>query len=55
MLLLPVRATNNVALGLDGFDLSTHVPSYKAADAFFERPGLAFVLGHCQSIEPETA
>jgi hypothetical protein len=55
MLLLPVRATNSVALGLGGLDLSTHVESYKAADAFFERPGLAFVLGHCQSIEPETA
>ena len=55
MLLLPVRATNSVALGLDGLDLSTHVPSYKAADAFVERSGLAFVLGHCQSIEPETA
>ena len=55
MLLLPARASDRVALGLDSFDLGKYIESYKAAEAFAERPGLAFVLGHCQSVEPETA
>ena len=55
MLLLPSRATDRAALGLEGFDLSKYVASYDSSKAFCERPGLAFVLGHCQSVEPETA
>jgi hypothetical protein len=55
MLLLPVRKEQRGALGLADLDLSSVVSSYQESDAFFERPGLAFVLGHCQSIEPENA
>ena len=55
MLLLPVRKEQRGALGLSDFNLSSIVSSYNESDAFFERPGLAYVLGHCQSIEPENA
>ena len=55
MLVLPVRKEQREALGLANLDISEIVSSYKESEAFFERPGLAYVLGHCQSIEPENA
>ena len=55
MMLLPVRADQKVALGLGDFNLQDFVSSYDASQDFFARPGLAFVLGHCQSMEPENA
>jgi hypothetical protein len=55
MLLVPVRKDQRDQLGLSNFNLRDFVSSYSEADAFFERPGLALVLGHCQSIQPENA
>eukprot|EP00900_Chrysochromulina_parva_P020659 jgi/Chrpa1/3226/Chrysochromulina_OHIO_Genome00013807-RA len=55
MLVLPVRKEQRDQLGLGQLNLNSVVDSYNESEAFFERPGLAFVLGHCQSVEPENA
>jgi hypothetical protein len=55
MLVLPVRKEQRDQLGLGQLNLNSVVNSYNESEAFFERPGLAFVLGHCQSVEPENA